>query len=528
MDRRTVLKTAAGFCAAITLARAAAQPVQLSQLVSPKITNNSLTHAAEPFSEARLMSLAEELSRLPFTPPGITLPEELKNLDYDLFRSIGYESEREVWRGEDVEFGLQFFHAGYLYLQPVKIHLVENGLSREFTYSPDLFRFGDKISRPDRNSNTGFSGFRIHTPFHRADKRDEFALFQGASYFRARATGQEYGISARGLALNTAQPPGEEFPLFRSFWVEKPKSRETVITVWGLLDGASVTGLYKFMITNQTSTVMDIEATLFPKTTLPYAGLAPLTSMFRHGPSEYRYFDDYRPRVYDSEGLSIWNGKGERIWRPLINPKQIQFSVFSDDSPKGFGLIFRTRNFRDFQDLQVRYDLRPSLWVEPLNKWGAGSVDLIEFPTETEYADNIVAFWHPAEPLQAKERYNYKYRLHWCWDAPVRNDVAVITHTKVAKASKPGQHSCHLDIHAPAGFRFCGEFGEVCPTKENLVLTSSHGEIGDVYFAPNNAIGGYRLSFDFYTKDVPLTDLKCTLVSQDRPISEIWTYRWTA
>jgi glucans biosynthesis protein len=359
---------------------------------------------------------------------------------------------------------------------------------------------------------------------------DELAVFLGASYFRSKAAGQGYGISARGLAIDSGQPRPEEFPIFRSFWIERPGPRATSITVHALLDSPSICGAYTFEISYHVNTVMEIDAELFPRKRIAYAGIAPLTSMFRSGPQDKPEFWDYRPRVYDSEVLMIWNGRDERILRPLINPQQVQFSAFMDNGPRGFGLVMRGRDFRDFQDLQVRYELRPNLWVEPLGDWGEGSVDLIELPTPNEYNDNIVAFWHPKEPLEPGKSYSYRYRLHWCWDPPVRSNVALVSETRIAPASKPGWHGCHLDFRGPLGFNFCDSFSRICPNKrDNLQITASgNGKIGDIYFEQNPVLGGYRLSFDFLTDGVEKTDLRAVVLSHDRPISEIWTYRWTA
>ncbi len=488
-----------------------------------------LSPESKPFSQDWLLTLAETMSKSPHQPRKANLPEALANLDYDQYRLIGFNRNRAAWLDEGLPFNLQFFHAGYLYRDPVHIFVVENGEAREIGYSPDLFNWDPKLKLPAADKNIGFAGFRLHAPVHRADRMDEFTVFQGASYFRALAAGQEYGLSARGFAINTGQPGGEEFPIFRDFWIEKPRPGDDRITVHALLDSPSISGAYTFVVSNQTTTVMDVTATVYPRKQIAYAGIAPLTSMFRNGPWDMTDYGDYRPRVYDSEALAILNGAGDRIWRPLINPETLQFSVFNDDNPKGFGLILRNRNFRDFQDLQVRYDLRPSLWIEPMGDWGPGSVDLIELPSPTEYNDNIVAFWHPKAPLEPGQSYTYKYKMHWCWDPPIRSNVAVVTYTKVAKASKPGWHACHLDIQAPLGFQFCEDFNRLCPTKRNnLQVTASEGKIGDIYFEQNPVLGGYRLSFDFWTDGIKQTDLRCVVLSQDRPISEIWTYRWTA
>lgn len=530
MDRRTLLKTAAGLGAAISLSRfapALATPGPEVRGLSDAL--KALSKSGEPFSRDLLVEFAAKLSRKDYVPPVSVLSRELLDLDYDGYRMIHFNRNKAVWRGDLDNFNLQFFHAGYLYKYPVDVFIVENGEARRVSYEPEMFIWDRKLARPASDSDAGFAGFRVHAPIHRADRLDELAVFQGASYFRSMATGQEYGISARGLAIDTGQPQPEEFPDFRSFWIEKPASRDDVIVAHALLDSPSISGAYTFTISNATTTVMDIEATLFPRKTIPYAGIAPLTSMFRSGPQHKTHFDDFRPRVYDSEALLIWNGAGERLIRPLINPGRVEFSVFLDNNPRGFGLITRNRNFRDYQDLHVRYDLRPSAWVEPIGDWGEGSVDLIEIPTPNEYNDNIVAFWHPKEPLQPGKTYSYKYRLHWCWDPPLRSNVAVVTYTRIAQASKAGWHACHLDIQGPLGFQFCNDFSRICPNKrDNLQISASEpGKIGDIYFEPNPVLGGYRLSFDFLTEGVAQTDLRVSVTSDGRPISEIWTYRWT-
>ena len=133
---------------------------------------------------------------------------------------------------------------------------------------PDLFTYGPEVGRPPENTNPGFSGFRIHTLINRPDVMDEFAVFQGASYFRSKAAGQDYGMSARGLAINTAQPPADEFPIFRTFWLVKPAPGASLVTVYALLDSVSVSGAYKFVISAGQNTVMDVDCTLFPRKTM--------------------------------------------------------------------------------------------------------------------------------------------------------------------------------------------------------------------------------------------------------------------
>jgi glucans biosynthesis protein len=484
--------------------------------------------AEAPFSEEWLFEHARALAKSPFAEPAARPPEELRSLNYDQYRAIRFKKEHALWANNGVDTTLEMFQSGYIYTDVVKLHIVEDGVAREVSYSPSLFTYDPGTKIPPEGVG-GFSGFRVHAPIKRPDVFDEYVVFQGASYFRSFASGQEYGISARGLAINTAQYPGEEFPVFRNFWIVKPKKGDGDITVYALLDSKSVSGAYKFRISHIVDTVMDVECVLHPRQPIPFVGVAPLTSMFHSGPSDMTRYPDYRPQVFDSQGLQIWNGGGEHIWRPLINPERLQSSSFLDQNPKGFGLMIRDRNFENYQDLQVRYEKRPSLWIEPTSEWGAGFVDLIELPTPTEYNDNIVAFWRPKEPLQPGREYGYRYKMHWCWDAPIRRNFAYVSQTRVAAAPAAGWQSFHLDFKGTEGFQLCAEnSGDCGDKKRNVQLSASNGVIGQTYFQRNLATGGHRLSFDFRTKGLEQADLRCVLVADGVQASEIWTYRWTA
>jgi periplasmic glucans biosynthesis protein len=562
MDRRNFLQLAGQLSAISLLMRemriSAAMAADTPQEPAPAATSAPPPSAAAaqppegpaPFSEDIFRRMAADLSKKPFEAPKSRIPDELKDIGYDQYRNdIRFKKSQNVWAGDNLNYNLEMFHAGFLFKNPVDIHLVENGVATEFTYSPSRFVYSPKIKAPPADSNAGYSGFRALGNIRRPDKLDEFVVFQGASYFRSFATGQDYGLSARGLAINTGQQGGEEFPFFRSFWVEKPKAGGDRLTVYALLDSPSVAGAYKFVISNANDTLMDVDMTLYPRTPIPYVGIAPLTSMFLFGPQDTgrgSHASDFRQQVYDSEALAILNGKGEYIWRPLINPQRLQFSVFVDEDPKGFGLLMRNRDFHDFQDLEARYDIRPSLWIEPLDKWGTGSVDLIELPTPYEYNDNIVAFWRPKQPLAPgrEEGYRFRYRMHWCWDAPVRRTFAHFSRTRVnAMPGKPGWLRFELDVAgadkfqnpATGKFELCDDFDEICAEKSrHLQVSAARGAIAnqnwryyELELSPGKVERGYRLSFEYRTKGVEQDDLRCVLVMNGKPISETWVYRWT-
>ena len=289
----------------------------------------------------------------------------------------------------------------------------------------------------------GFSGFRVHGPINRPDYFDEYVVFQGASYFRAVGRGQVYGLSARGLAIDTARPGGEEFPIFRAFWIEKPKPGARSIVVHALLDSASTTGAYRFEIEPGEATIIDVEATLYPRRALTHVGLGPLTSMYLHGPGHHRIDDDFRPAVHDSDGLAIYNGNGECIWRPLTNPRTLQTSAFMDRSPKGFGLCQRARSFHDYEDLEARYERRPTRVDRAQGRLGAGLCRADRDSDRRGDPRQHRRLLEAGERARARQRRSpFAYRMYWTDDIPVAWSGARAVATRVGSGKKRGQRRC--------------------------------------------------------------------------------------
>jgi glucans biosynthesis protein len=476
---------------------------------------------ATAFSAAYVQEQARALAAKKFVPPKVDLPRVLRELDYDQYRDIRFKHERAIWSSEGLPFLVELFHLGFYFKEPVAIYVVADGQARRVVYSPDLFTFGPRVPPLSNGTITDFSGFRLRAPINRPDAFDEFAVFQGASYFRAVARGQGYGLSARGLALNTASPDGEEFPFFRAFWLERPRPGASVTVVHALLDSESTTGAYRFTIRPGEATVMDVEMTLYPRVELQQVGLAPLTSMFFFGPNDRVGIDDFRSAVHDSEGLAIWNGRGEWLWRPLINPDTLQLSAFVDDNPRGFGLLQRRRAFADYQDLEAQYERRPSLWVEAIGNWRDGAVLLVEIPSGSEIHDNVVALWRPSQPLAAQDEYRFTYRLHWCWTPPAVPAMATIVATRVGAGPEQGTRRFVLDFVG-------GRLAELKPdTPVEVAVLTSAGAIQHPVAQPNPAIGGWRVSFVLVPGNAELCDLRCSLKLGETQLSEVWLYRWT-
>lgn len=516
MDRRAVLGQALGCGAAIGLAR----EVLAGQLALAQDAPASPPQPqSPPFSANTVKEFARKLSGSDYVQPVLELPDQFKKLSYDQYRDIRFKADQAIWHSDKLDTEIQLFPLGWLYDSPVDIWIVESGQAAKLVADKRFFTLGPLVGAGPDEAPFGFSGFRIHGPVNRADYLDEYVVFQGASYLRAVGRGENYGASARGLAINTARPGGEEFPFFRSFWIEKPTPMFPGVTVHALLDSPSVTGAYKFVIQSGESTTMDVEVTLYPRKGITHLGLAPLTSMFLLGPGSARHMWDFRPSVHDSDGLAVLNGSGERLWRPLINHKTLQISAFVDKNPKGFGLSQRQRNFHAYEDLEARYERRPAIWVEPRGSWGEGVIELIEIPVDVEIHDNIVAFWKPSKALEAGNVYDYAYRLCWGETVPVAWSGASVISTRLGAAKTAGSTLFVIDFAGPA----------VKDIRDLPVcdLSQSAGKTSNVVVQRNPEIPGVRVSFELNPDGAELVELRCALKSGDQWISESWLYRWT-
>ncbi|HUC98950.1 MAG TPA: glucan biosynthesis protein D, partial [Candidatus Polarisedimenticolaceae bacterium] len=350
----------------------------------------------QQFNYDWLKKHARRLSCRDYKTPNRVLPNTLAQLDYDGYQAIRFAADRALWFDERLTFRVEFFHCGPMFKEPVRMHEIVDGQARAIVYHPAMFDFHKaRVDARSLSQDLGFAGFRVH--FH-TDWRADIAAFLGASYFRAVGSDyRQYGISARGLAVDTALEKGEEFPRFTEFWFQRPVRNSNQLTVYALMDSPSLTGAYRFEIRPGATLIMDVNAAIYPRKAINRIGIAPLTSMYQHGENDRRMATDWRPEIHDSDGLQLLTGNGEWIWRPLMNPLGIRVNSYFDASPRGFGLLQRDRNFDHYQDDSVFYERRPSLWVEPKSgsggDWGAGAVQLAELPAPDETYDNIVAYW---------------------------------------------------------------------------------------------------------------------------------------
>jgi glucans biosynthesis protein len=486
-----------------------------------------LSPESEPFGWETLVARAQALAKAdPAAPRAV--PEALAKLTYDQHRDIRFRQTEALWTDSNQPFRAQFFHPGWQYRHPVDIFAVRDGQARRILFDPGLFSYG-KTQVPGRlTAGLGFAGFRLHYPLNQPDYRDELIAFLGASYFRALGKGNQYGLSARGIAIDTAETGGEEFPAFRRFWLEEPDAGSKMMRVYALLDGRSVAGAYRFTIVPGRNTVVAVRAALFFRRKVRRLGVAPLTSMFLHGGTTAPQVPDFRPAVHDSDGLSVETSAGEWIWRPLGNPGRLRQSLFMGANPRGFGLLQRNRDFATYQDLEAAYHKRPSVWVEPSKPFGEGAVHLIEIPSKREIHDNVVAFWSPARTPEAGERLDLDYRLNWCAlpdEAPLLGTVAATRSGAGGVAGDPKFEHRRKFVIDFTGGDLAGLDEKHAPKAS---VTAAKGKIFNTIVSRNTSVAGWRVIFDVEASGSQPIELRCLLTRGGKPLTETWSYQWQA
>ena len=475
----------------------------------------------EPFSFERLVVQAQQMAQRPHAPrPAV--PQWLADLSLQQYRTILYRPERAIPLGGS-GYSVQLFHLGAYHRQPVRVFVVEEGSARQVLYDPALFDFGPVRLPETPAKDAGFAGFRVHHVFEDGGAPQELMTFLGASYFRAVARDTQFGISARGLALETGLGRAEEFPVFTDFWIFRPNDPRDPLQICALLDSPSVAGAYRFDVAPRDGTLVAVDASLFFRADVSQVGIAPLTSMYFFGLNDRAAVDDYRGEVHDSEGLSIWRATGEAVWRPLVNPSQLRISVFTDDNPRGFGLLQRERSFPAYGDLEARFDQRPNLWVEPKGAWGRGSVRLIEIPILDETHDNIVAFWTPEAPVTAGSELRVAYSLLWSLQPPLETGLIVVLETRVGLGGEPGGE------RPPELRRVAIEFGPGGTSLPQgalpeVVVECHNGECSPPILRSNPITGGWQVMFDIRPSGEAV-ELRCYLTQEGKAISETWLYR---
>ncbi len=479
--------------------------------------------AAHAFSFDTVAARARQLANSPYKAPKAHLPTELRELSYPRYREIQYKPERFVWRNTKLPFELSFFHEGMVFDQPVKINEVTGNRVREMRFNPADFNYGSHKFDPEMLKGLGFAGFRVLHPVNGKHK-DEVVSFVGASYFRGVGKDQWYGLSARGLAVDTALASGEEFPRFVEYWIERPAPGDKQLVIYALMDSRRMSGAYRFVIKPGTDTETEVKARLYLRENVTKLGLAPLTSMYLFGENQPPAAPEFRPEVHDSDGLSIQLGTGEWIWRPLVNPRRLLVTSFSATNPQGFGLMQRDRSFASYQEIGEWYERRPSGWVEPRGNWGSGRVELVMIPTPDETNDNIVAYWVPDNPPKPKQPFDLEYRLLWQKDRERMPPLSWVTQTRrgqgLSRNKEDTSFSLLVDFEGPA-------FKKLDPAAHIDAVVSADGnaELLRTTTQRNEATGGWRMTMFLRRKDENKpVELRGYLRNGNTTLSETWSY----
>lgn len=499
--------------------------------------------AAAESAEVNLDYVAQralERAKRPFHSPRADLPKVLQqdNLDYDKYREIRFRRDRALWTPDNLPFRIEFFHPGYLYQEPVHIYEFTLTHVQPIRFVQDFFDYGKLNIANQIPSKTGYAGFRILYPINKTNQMDELGAFLGASYFRLLGTGQRYGLSARGLALDSGESGRpEEFPIFTDWWLGKPHSDDNELRLFAILDSVSCTGAYEFLIRPGETTVCSIEAVLFLRETnkisavnpkrLPITtiGLAPLTSMFWFGKNSERKPDDYRSEVHDSDGLLARMGNGEVLWRPLNNPPTMRHQIFSAPNIRGFGLMQRERAFTAYQDSFNPYHLVPGVWVEPRGSWGDGDLHLVELNSGFEGLDNIVAFWDPKNKPEPLQPYRFGYTLYWTRENDIKLSENRVVSTRIGlDLSCKECRQVVIDFSGPKLDSLAENYPPV-----SIANCSPNAVIMDNQVTRNTFANTWRVILKMQPKpgNVDPVDLRCTLQRGTNILSETWTYQWS-
>jgi glucans biosynthesis protein len=501
-----------------------------ARLMLAAVMLSPLGAAASGFDFQQVVDKARELAAQPYKAPPV-IPRFMRELTYDQYQDIRFDPEQSLWRESDSRFQVMFFSAGLFYTHPVAINVIDAEGVHAVPYRKSWFSFADAELERRVPADLGFAGFRLAFPLTDGNEHNQFLVFAGASYFRGVGRDNAWGISGRGIAIDTGLPSGEEFPSFVEFWLERPSPGAEAVRFYGLLDGESVTGAYRFTAHPGAATRLDVEAVLFARDAIELLGVAPLTSMFFYGENTARPTGEWRSEVHDSDGLLIHDGAtDEWLWRPLLNPVALEMDFFRTGNVRGFGLLQRDTQFANYHDLGARYERRPSAWVAPQGDWGAGEVVLVQIPTASETNDNIVAFWTPAQKLSpGGEPLSLAYTVSFGTPEVVDAPMGRAVNTFVGDGNIIGGGNVE------GAYRFIVDFaGGPLDTLEpraavvGTVSAADGGEVIEHFVEYNEALRTWRLSVLARPQEGKSLDLRAFLREGDTTLTETWTYRLPA
>ncbi|CAA0078872.1 Glucans biosynthesis protein D [Zhongshania aliphaticivorans] len=503
--------------------------MKLRLVVAILLSTSLSSYAAEAldrteFTFEDLKALAKSSASKPYSPSVNPAPELIDKMTYDQHWKIRFKEEEALYpSGKNAP--VQLFYPGRYFPDQVRIYIRDDkSLVQSVPFDNEKFEMPADSPAHNLPEGFGFSGFRIMRP----DMKPDWISFLGASYFRTDGPEGQYGLSARGVAINTGMSQAEEFPRFSAFWLGPAEQEGESLSVWALLEGPSITGAYRFGLSkdnkNAKGHITSVTAHLYMRKDVERLGIAPLTSMYWYSETDKTIAKDWRPEIHDSDGLAIHTGIGQHIWRPLNNPQSVSTNSFIDENPQGFGLIQRDRNFNHYQDDGVFYHKRSSAWIKPNGDWGKGAVQLIEIPTKDETFDNIVAYWVPEKPARKGDQFTFSYDIEWRPQDPKSQALASVVNTRQGLGGIPGQpipeeiNKMVIDFEGPVLEGLDRDSGI------QAIVEARNGEILEPIRAyPIVGTNQWRLTFDYKQVNNNPVSIRAYLADKkDQAISETW------
>ncbi|MEG3753729.1 glucan biosynthesis protein [Psychromonas arctica] len=503
--------------------------MRLKLFVAIVFSTSMSSHASEvldrkEFTFEDLKGLAKASAASPYSPPVVPATDLIDKITYDQHWKIRFKDEKTLYPN-GTKAPVQFFYPGRYFQEPVKIYVRDNNnQAQHIPFSNDFFDMPSDSPAQNLPAGFGFAGFRIMRP----DNKPDWISFLGASYFRTDGPEGQYGLSARGIAINTGMSQPEEFPRFSAFWLGPADKQGESLSVWALLEGPSITGAYRFELSKDNKEakghITSVTANLYMRADVERLGIAPLTSMYWYSEKDKTIAKDWRPEIHDSDGIAIHTGSGQQIWRPLNNPQSVSTNSFIDENPKGFGLIQRDRDFSHYQDDGVFYNKRSSAWIKPIGDWGKGAVQLIEIPTKDETFDNIVAYWVPDKPARKGDEFTFSYDIEWRPLDPRSTTLATVVNTRQGLGGIPGQ-PIPADINKMV-IDFDGAALKGLDRDSGIkpIVEASNGEILEPIRAyPIVGTDQWRLTFDYKQVNANPVTISAHLINkQGKAITETW------
>lgn len=470
------------------------------------------------FDFDQVRSRAHALAAQPYQSASNSVPTALGEMSYAQHNAIRFRREQALWRGK-LPFFIELIHPGAAQRNLVSMHEIVDGQEIPVPFSAALFDYG--TNGPPAETARGFSGFRV---FYAPENFGEAAAFAGATYFRMIGSGQNYGSSARALAINTATPVAEDFPVFTDFWLVRPSRSSRELTVFGLFDGTNAAGALRWVIQPGPSTVAKIDAVIFLRGPVERVGLAPLTSMFLHDQNNHIPFRDFRPEVHDCDALLVHTAANEWWCRHLAGAKAVRVDSYHLNQPRGFGLLQRDRNFEHYQDFDAKFQLRPSVWIAPVGKWPEGALELIQFPSDIEFSDNVVALWHPTKLPPPGQPLALSYTMEWTRREMAPKDLGRAIATRLGKVPKENGQPWNVRIVIDFGGEALGHLSAA-----NALAAEIHGSEGSKLVADtvvkNENNQTWRLVIEMTEPQKPV-QLQARLLRRGAPITETWLFTY--